>query len=210
VARRAGHGVRRIGAELRQLQPVVAHEKGQRLHVAHGCAHLDVQAQATLRAQQGGDAGHEGHPAASAKADLEGLAVLQQLRVDAQAGVHQEQPVIDGRHLHGARGRIQQQAGGFDRIGGDAVRPGKVVEGPVGDDAHRAARCMGGLGHRVQAAIPADRDHRRAARRRLRCGLGGHPLQVFRAADPQFTLAPTRREGGFDHRGFGVDIVGTR
>ena len=44
IAGRAGEGVRGLRAELLQLQPVVADEEGQRLHVANGGAGLDVQA----------------------------------------------------------------------------------------------------------------------------------------------------------------------
>ena len=62
-------------------------------------------------------------------------------------------------------------------------KPCKVVEGAIGNDAHRATGGMRGLGHRVETAIAADRDHRRTACHRRRCGIGGHPRQISRPSN---------------------------
>ena len=70
-----------FGTELLQLQPVVADEERQGLHVAHRATHLDVHAQLALCAQQRRAGGHERHPAAAPEAGLVGLAVFQQIRV---------------------------------------------------------------------------------------------------------------------------------
>ena len=138
MAGRARHGVCGVRTELLQLQAVVANEERQGLHVADRLAHLDVQLQPTLRSQQRGTGRHERNPAAAAEARLVGLAVLQQLGVDAQAGVDQKQAVVDGGHLHRQRTRVEQHQRCSNRIGGDAVRPCKVVEGAVRNDAHGA------------------------------------------------------------------------
>ena len=210
VAGRARQGVGRVGTQLRQLQPVVAHKQRQGLHIAHRRTHLDVQAQPTLRTQQGGHRRHQRHPAAAAKAGFVGFTVLQQFRVQPQAGVDQKQPVVQGRHLHGAGVRIQQQPHRRSRIGGNAVCAGKVVEGAAGHDPHRATGGVCGLGHGVEAAIAAHRHHRRAACHRQRGGLVGHPLQLRRLANQQLTWATVRRQHRFNHPAFGLHVVGPR
>jgi hypothetical protein len=125
VTRRAGDGVLRLGAELLQLQPVVAHEERQGLHVAHVAAHLDVHAQLSLRTQQRRAGRHERHPAAAPEAGLVGLAVLQQIRVEPEAGVDEEHALVDTGHLDRDRRRSQQQADRFGRVDGNAVRAAK-------------------------------------------------------------------------------------
>ena len=87
-------------AELLQLQPVVAHKQGQGVHLALAALQFNLQLQALLRAQQRGQRGPDGHPLAAPEAVLPDFAVLEQVGVQAHAGVDQKQVFVDGRHLH--------------------------------------------------------------------------------------------------------------
>jgi hypothetical protein len=198
VAGRALDGVLRLGTELLQLQPVVAHEQGQGLHLAHRVGRLDAHPPPSSGAQQRGAARHERHPTAAAEADLVSLSVFQQVRVEAEAGIDQEEALVDARHLDRRRGGVQQLPHGLGRVLRDAVCAREVVERALGDHAHGAARGVGGLCDRVERAIAADGDDRGAQRARTGRRPPCHRGKLGGVARQQLSTTPCGAEDLLD------------
>ena len=197
--------------QLFQLQRVVADEQRGRAHAARAALHLDLQAQAAVAAQQRRHAGAEGHQPAAAEAALPAFALFQQARVQADAGIDQEHPVVDQPHLHRLHRRVQQQLHGLRGVLRNAVRAAEVVEGALRQHAEGAAAAQHGLRHGVQRAVAAGGDDHAACRLGALHRIARDDRQAPRVVHlQQMQLAPGRGAGLFDRQALAFGIAGAR
>ncbi|KAG0929638.1 hypothetical protein G6F31_017279 [Rhizopus arrhizus] len=167
-------------ADVLELQLVVANHQRGRAQVAHPAFVLQLQPERARGAQQRDDARPQRHKPAAAEALLVGFAVFQQGGVQAQAGVHQEQPAIEVSHLHRLQMALQEAAQGDFGVLGDAVAASEVIERALGQDAEGHALAQHGAGHGVKCAVAAGGDD--------------HALLVLRALDGGLRrFGPARR-----------------
>lgn len=124
------------------------------------------------------------------KRALESLAVLQQLGVKAQAGIHQKHMVVDQPHLHRHRRTGQQCSCGLRSIDGNAVSPRKVIESALRQHPQGTALGVGGLGHGADGAVTADGNHRTAPAQRRRCAWLRRGRKLVGVGEPQFARPP--------------------
>ncbi|MDT4857075.1 hypothetical protein FQZ97_914870 [compost metagenome] len=98
----------------------------------------------------------------AAEACLVALALLQQVGIQAHAGIHQEHAVVHQPHLHGPGLLREQHLQRLRRVARDAVGAAEIVEGALRQHAEGAAAAQRGLGHGVDGAVAA-RGHHHAA-----------------------------------------------
>ena len=82
----------------------------------------------------------------AAQAGFEGLAILQQLRIEAQAGVDEEHLAVDEPDLHRLRPRLEQRSRRGLRVERDAVLARQVIERALRNHRQRAAMVQRSLG----------------------------------------------------------------
>ncbi|MPN12062.1 hypothetical protein SDC9_159372 [bioreactor metagenome] len=88
--------------------------------------------------------------------------------------------------------------------------PGEIIEGAIRNDSHRTAGRMCRLGHRVEAAVAANCNHRSIALQRPHRCRGGYLCQIAWVAAQQLALASVAGQGSLDDRAFGIEVQGTR
>ncbi|MNV43380.1 hypothetical protein D3C71_1350910 [compost metagenome] len=147
-----------LDADVFELQLVVADHQRGRTQIARATLVFQLQPELARRAQQGNDARPQGHEAAAAEALLIGLAVFQQRGVQAQAGVHQEQPAVQVPDLHGLQMALQEAAQGDFGVLRDAVAAPEIIEGALGQDAERHAAAQHRAGDGVERAVASGGD----------------------------------------------------
>ena len=142
-----------------QLQRVVAHEQRTGANHAGLAFKAQLQRQHAAAAQQCAKSRQQGHDAVAAKTPLRRLALLQQARVQAHAGVDQKNAFTQQAHGDRLFARRQQSGHAVVQIGRHAVRAPEVVEGALGQHAHQLIGVPDHLGHGVQRAVAARSDH---------------------------------------------------
>ena len=163
-------------AHLLQLKPVIAHKQGGCAHVAHHAALVDAQFQLAVHTQQGHARRAQRYPTAAAKAGLERFAVLQQHRVQTQAGIDQKNMAVDRADLHRSRCHLHEHLRGNGRIGRNTVGAREVVKRAQRHHPHHAAGRVYRLGHRVDRAVAPHRDDRRASSQSGSSSFAGHAV----------------------------------
>jgi hypothetical protein len=143
------------------------------------------------------------------------LALLEQLGVQADAGIHQEDALVDSPDLHRAHARAQQRVHGITQVFGNAVGAAEIIEGALGQHAEWAAGPHRLVRHRVQGAVAAGRHQDAAllARTRRHPAGGGagsgrvvHDLEVAAPSGALQHLADGRAaQVGFGASGPGVE-----
>ncbi len=133
--------------------------------------HRNTPASRSAAAQHAPDRGQHRHQPRAAEAVRGALAVVQQARVEAQAGVDQEHALVDETHVHrphvaGFQGR-EHVLHRLLRLQRQRLVAREIVEGPHGQHAHGHALRPGRGGHGIDGAVAARRHHQPAV------GLGG-------------------------------------
>ncbi|MCY1533881.1 hypothetical protein D9M68_692320 [compost metagenome] len=165
-----------------ELELVVAHHQGRGPQAAGLALVIEQQGQLARRAQQRNQTRPQGHQTAAAILLFVGLAVFEQLRIQAQAGIDQERPAVEQADLNRPGLALQEAMQGRFRVLGDAVTAAEVVERALGQDAERHVLAQHRAGDGVERAVAArgDDDALLVARAPHR-GLGrfGQPGRIF-------------------------------
>ena len=146
-------------ADVFELEFVVAHHQGGRPQAAGLAFVVEHQGQLARRAQQRDQSRPQGDQAAAAVLLFVGLAVFEQLRIQAQAGVDQEQPAVEQADPHRPGLALQETVQGRFRVLGNAVAAAEVIEGALGQDAEGHALAQHDAGHGAERAVAAGGDH---------------------------------------------------
>ena len=151
-----------LDADLFQLQPVVADKQSRRDDHRTLSIQVDLQRHPASPFEHRLDARQHRHPAVTAPLLLGGFPVLQQLRVQAQAGIDQKQAPVDFAHLHRLLSSQHQRSRRCFELLGNAVAATEKIEGSLWNDPQHAASEPGGLGHGVDGPVATD-GHQHAA-----------------------------------------------
>lgn len=145
----------RLHADLLHLQAVVADEQRGGAELAHDALGLERDAQGPVPAQCGLQGRQDRDDAAAPVLALVLLARLQQRRIQAYAGVHQEDAVVDHSDLHRLHGRGEERTHRFGQVFRDAVGAAEIIEGALGQHAEHAALQHGLVGDGIDGAVAA-------------------------------------------------------
>ena len=142
---------------------VVTYKEGRRAQRRRLPGHLHLKPQLPARAYQRREARQKRHEAAAPELVLPGLAVFEQLRIEAQTGIDQKDAAVDLTHLHGGHPGPKQGGRGRAGVLRNTVDTAKIIERALGQHTERTAAAQDSAGHRIDSAIAARRNHHAAA-----------------------------------------------
>ena len=151
-----GARTRLLQTQLLQLQLVAVDRAGQCALFAQLPFPLDRVTQALPRAKKGGHAGTEPDDSAAAAANFPCLAVLLRVWTEYQAGIDEDDLVVDDIELNQLRTPAVEPAQRICRLGRCSILKRVVVERARADHAHHAFGAVRGLCDGVDDAVSAD------------------------------------------------------